>query len=110
MVSYHANDTLPFVLYREAELTPRPGFTSRTTPTIAGFLEPPTGNAYYPSLDADHIVASVLVTPRNGEFRLTAEWPRWLPAPDKVALGVWGYRPGYGQDNIRLVGIESCNE
>ena len=109
-VSYGANDSLPFVLYREAELTPRPGFTVHTVPPIAGFLEPPTGNAYYPSLDANDIVAYILRTSRSGEFQLVAEWPNWLPEPGKVALGVWGYRPAYGQDNIRLAGVEACNE
>ena len=109
-VLYGANDSLPFVLYRRAELAPRPGFTVRTIPPIAGFLEPPTGNEYYPSLDANDIVASTLRTSRNGEFRLVAEWPEWLPDPDKVALGVWGYRPNYGQDNIRLAEVEGCQD
>ena len=110
IVSYGANDSLPFVLYREAELAPRPGFTVRTIPPIAGFLEPPTGNSYHPSLDANDIVASVLRTSRNGEFQLVAEWPNWLPDPGDVALGVRGYRPEYGQDNIRLAGAGACNE
>lgn len=109
-VLYGASESLPFVLYREAELAPRPGFTVHTVPPIAGFLEPPAENEYYPSLDANDIVASVLHTSRSGEFRLVAQWPNWLPDPDKVALGVWGYRPNYGQDNIRLASVESCSE
>lgn len=109
-VLYGANDSLPFVLYREVELAPSPGFAVRTVATIAGFVEPPAANEYYPSLDAGNIVASVLRTSGSGEFQLVAEWPDWLPDPGKVAVGVWGYRPDYGLDNLRLAGVETCNE
>ena len=109
-VLYGANDSLPFVLYREVELATSPGYTAGTVPPIAGFVEPPEAGEYYPSLDVGNIVASVLFTSGSGEFRLVAEWPDWLPDPSKVALGVWGYRPDYGQDNIRLASVETCNE
>ena len=109
-VLYGANDSMTFVLYRKVELAPSPGFTVRAVPAIAGFVEPPAANEYYPSLAADNIVASVLHTSDSGEFRLVSEWPDWLPDPGKVALGVWGYRPDYGQDNIRLTDVETCNQ
>ena len=109
-VSYGSNSSLPSVLYREAELAPRPGFVVNSVPPIAGFLKPLTGREFYPSLEPDDIVASVLRTSRDGEFELVADWPNWLPDPDRVALGIWGYRPDYGQDNIRLADVESCDE
>ena len=49
-VSYGANSSLPFVLYRVAELAPRPGFVVNSVPPIAGFLKPLTGREFYPSL------------------------------------------------------------
>lgn len=108
-VSYEATDSLPFVLYSRAELAPQPGFgIPSSVPPIAGFLEPLTGSEYYPSLDESDIVAEVLRTSQNGAFELEADWPEWLPDPRDVAFGVWGYRPEYGHDNIRLINVSKC--
>ena len=108
-VSYLSTNSLPFVLYREADLAPRPGFgISPSVPPIAGFLKPLTGSEYYPLLSTGDIVADVLLTPRGGSFELVADWPEWLPDPEDVAFGVWGYRPGYGEDNIRLITVSKC--
>lgn len=107
-VSYDANDTLPFVLYRKSDLSPSFFGSSEPIDPIAGFLAPLTGGQYYTSLGPTDIVADTLVTASNGEFRVVADWPGRFSAPGDVALGVWGYRPNYGEDNIRLITVEAC--
>ena len=109
-ISYEATRSLPFVLYRKSELAPQLGFAASTVtvPPIAGFLKPLDGSSYYPSLEQTDIVATVLQTPTGGVFELVADWPTLLPDPGEVAFGVWGYRPDYGQDSIRLIRVSEC--
>ena len=109
-VSADASGFMPFVLYRQSDLAPRPGFIAETVDPIAGFLAPLTENEYYPPLPRTEIVALVLNTEQGGRFELLADWPSWLPEPDKVVIGVWGYRPNYGFDNLRLTAVEECGE
>ena len=109
-VSYDANDTAPFGLYLNSELAPVPYFSAvdRAVDPIAGLLQPPPANSHYTDLDQTDIVATDARTDPDG-FTVVADWPEWLPAPDKVALGVWGFHPGYGEgDNIRLIRVEEC--
>ena len=108
-VSSRITSTVPFVLYRRSDLAPRPGYSFGTVDPIAAFLRPLTGGRFYPNLRRDDIVADALEVPPSGGFRLVANWPKWLPEPERVALGVWGFRPGQGQDNIRLIEVAECD-
>lgn len=107
-VSYSASHAVPFALYKKSALAPRPGIGWGGVDPIAIFLRPLTGREYYPALSRDELVADVLVTPPSGEFRVVVGWPQWLQEPGDVALGVWGYRPDYGEDALRLSNIEGC--
>ena len=109
VVSYDATDVLPFVLYREADM--KPGFfgsfgAGGYADVIAGFIEPPPAGWEY-HLEQPETVATVLRTPPSG-FELVADWPEWAPEPEKTTFAVWGFRPGTGMDNIRLVNVETC--
>ena len=107
-VSYQSTDTLPFVLYLRSELAPKSYFTGGdVVEPIAGLLQPPSSNSYYPDLDPTDIVATSAQTGPDG-FTVVADWPAWLPEPEKVALGVWGFRPGHGEDGIRLIRVDDC--
>ena len=112
-ISSGGSDSGIFALYKKADLAPRlgiaiPGEDEGVDP-IAGFLPPLTGREYYPSLDEIDIVADVLSTSRSGGFHLVAEWPDWLPEPDDVVLGVWGYSPDLREDDaLRLVHVDNC--
>ena len=106
-VSSDAN-VLPFVLYRRSALAPQFGYSAAGVDAVAGFLRSLTGEEYYPSLRRADVVATVLRTNGSGEFELVSEWPTWLGDPGEIALGVWGYRPDYGADNLRLIKVSEC--
>ena len=102
-VSYYANDTVPFVLYENRGFLERGGVDS----PIAGFYRPLPAGEHYIDLDQTDIIAT-LVRMNLGSFELVAEWPAWLPEPEKTTLGIWGFRPGHGGDLIRQVKVEEC--
>ncbi len=97
VVLYGAGSAAPFQLYRGSGIEP-----------IAAFLEPPGAGEYYPRLGRTHIVADILSTSSIGAFYLEAEWPAWLPSPEAVTLGVWGYRPDSSEGILRVIGVERC--
>ncbi len=108
-VSYGAADAAPFALYRRSELAPRHGYIAPpAVKPIVSFVEPLTGGEYYSHLDRNEVVADVLRTDGTDEFELVAEWPVWLVDPGAIAFGIWGYRPDYGLDNIRLIKVSAC--
>lgn len=111
-VSYQGSaSAAPFALYKRSALAPRPGIGwAQGVDPIAIFLKPLFGNEQYPPMNRSYMVARILTTPLDGEFRAVVFWADWLPDHGEVALGVWGYRPDYGEDGLRLVNIEDCQK
>ncbi len=102
-VEYRAGAASPFSLYQESAL----GVGFGNVAPLAGYIQPAPAGSEYPPLPREQIVADFLTT-TSAEFRLKGGFPEWLGDPEDVVLGVWGTRPDYGLDGLRLIEVQAC--
>ena len=106
-----------FVIYRKSALASRSRLGANDVlfsfnPPVLSFVAPAPSGTNYMGLPKDYQVARILRASRtNADFKLVSRIPNSIAKkPEDFALGLWGFRPGYGSDGIRLATLERCSD